>query len=1420
MPTQTTDLELRIKTALEGIEGLTGFGRDLTATGEAADGLTQSADKLDSALNELAGISQQIQAHKDLEARLAASSAALDKAAERQRALSADVVSSFDATAKQIKEQERADAAVDKASAALEKQRDRVRELAERMDAAEQPTARLSKSYDTARTRLDALTQKLTEAKARQEAANKAVAEGGEPSARLAREHEKATEAVESLTKQVALEKNLLEQNAKALQANGIATNDLDGAQKKIAQTFGEVNAKAREFAEAQAKLKFIPKAQLEAEAKGLRDAYETLRSSGKLSAEDLRQASQKLDAELKNLSGSTQNWQQSLSGAKIEIGKAVAAFAPIAVSVKQAADFETALAGVRKVTGGTDEQMAGLAARLREMTRELPIGASGLADIAAAGGQLGIPIQNLDTFVALAAKIGTAFDISADEAGKAVATLANVFDLPLEGVNRLAGSINELSNSTAATAPQILDFAARVGGTARQFGLSAESVSALGASLIEMGRTPEVAATAVAALLTRLQAANVMAPKAQRALQGIGLSAVDLAQQIQENPQKALETFLGTLEGLNAQARTEAIAQILGLQHADKIASLVGNIEGYRKNLKLANDEQRASASLNKEFAAQMDTTAQQFKLLKNSISETLQTIGEQFLPVVRAGISAGKSFAEAIADVVKAAPGLSTVAVTLASVAVGWKGLAAAGTAAGIMFKGLVPSILSSTTALGAMGTTAKTAGGQVAAGAGVATTAINALRAALNRIPLIFAMTIALEGAGRVIAGINGVRDAYAQLERAEQDLQEELQKGIDDANKRIAQYSGQAQGVGAAIEGVSQGIESLTDAQKIHYQGALKAGEENLKALIARTLAEQQLNRQSEQSLESLEQQLGKVRAAREELQASIDAGKPITADQVIDVGVLAAVDDLRDRLGQASSKELSELRIQAKEAFAVLDERIQTVRDRYPELSAAAREAIIAMDPDAAGLIDAYKKLGGAIQDVTNEQLKRLGVDASEVLTGIDSKAQELLDSFRDLAQNPEIRPELLTAAFGNLLKKLDSPQELTALQTILRDTGAVGDAAFAQIAARADSLLGNAAKSTAGGAQSIASGLQALGGTVQQLSPIFTQMGEDGTRAFSDTGVAAEKLGASARASLSTINGMSPVLSAAGDGYRLYASEILRAAAAEGDAAFKRERNRLLDQAGNQLQVDILGELRQAYEKSGAAGLDFGEKASTGAMQAAQGVKESSAKIDASVKAVDSGLQAASKSTVQYGDALSQTAEQAGAAQKTSAEFVAVAEDGTRVFGDSAMQVQALAGGTEAVADATAVAAASARQLTDELGGNTVDAYRSANAAGRIFADAQTQQLAGIRAQLDSTAGAYEAMSTRAIEAASSTIQTTRTLVAELSGLSGIMEGIVNGYGRMAAAAEASADRQAAAMHRVTAAAREALAAINAVKAA
>lgn len=373
---------------------------------------------------------------------------------------------------------------------------------------------------------------------------------------------------------------------------------------------------------------------------------------------------------------------KDSASAVRAELVALAASGAGIGAVVKQATDFESAMADVRKVVTASDDEFSGLTGSIKEMATQLPISADGLAQIAAEGAKLGVPIDKLREFTELAAKMAVAFDMTAEEAGQAMAKLSNIFGIPIQQVERLGDAINTLGNNTAATEGQIVDALVRIGGTSKQFGLAAEEAAALADAMIAIGKPPEVAATAINAMLSRLQTANVQSAQFQDGLGRLGISAEDLAVSIREKPQQALLEFLSTLEELDNQSRAEALTNLFGQEHQDEVSALVGSLDQYRKALGMVADDTRTAGAMQSEFEARSSTTANQLERLKGSVEVLAINLGSVLLPAVNqvagglTGIANGvASFAEAHPQITVLAEVIGTALLTVGALSKGFK-------------------------------------------------------------------------------------------------------------------------------------------------------------------------------------------------------------------------------------------------------------------------------------------------------------------------------------------------------------------------------------------------------------------------------------------------------------------------------------------------------------------------------------------------------------------------------------------------------------------------------------------------------------------------------------------------------------------------------------------------------------------------
>lgn len=359
----------------------------------------------------------------------------------------------------------------------------------------------------------------------------------------------------------------------------------------------------------------------------------------------------------------------------KDEFWGAAGAVAGVAFPVKLAVKFESAMADVKKVVDfDTPKQFKEMEQDILRLTRTIPMAGAELAKITASGGQLGVARKDLPKFTETIAKMSVAFDMAADQAGDSMAKLANVYQIPIDQIGKLGDAVNHLSNSSPAKAGDIINTLGRVGGVAKQFGLTEIQTTSLSNAFISLGKTPEIAGTAINGMLTKLMTADKQGAKFQKALKNMGMESKDLKKAIKENGEQALMDFLKQVGKLPKENQMGALVDLFGLEYADDVAVLVGGLETYKKSInelkKTSKDGKPAFiGSMDKEFAARSATTANNWQIFKNSLTEIGITAGSVLLPALNQLMTTIRPIINSFADWASKNPEVVSALVHLAA-------------------------------------------------------------------------------------------------------------------------------------------------------------------------------------------------------------------------------------------------------------------------------------------------------------------------------------------------------------------------------------------------------------------------------------------------------------------------------------------------------------------------------------------------------------------------------------------------------------------------------------------------------------------------------------------------------------------------------------------------------------------------------
>lgn len=321
----------------------------------------------------------------------------------------------------------------------------------------------------------------------------------------------------------------------------------------------------------------------------------------------------------------------------KSGILETVALGATVVAPVKAAMDFESTMADIRKVVDFPEpDGLKNMGQTILDMSRRLPMTANDIGKIIAAGGQSGIATKELTAFAESAIKMGVAFDITADEAGQAMAEMRAAFRMTQPQVNALADKINYLGNNTAASAKDIMEIVQRIGPLGEVAGAASGSIAAMGATLRGMGVQNEIAATGIKNLLLNLSAGKA-ATKAQVAVfKQLGYSASEVSKSMQLNADETIRVILSKIAKLPKHAQAAALTQLFGKEVVGSIAPLLTNLDQLQTNLKLVGDATKYAGSMEKEYQARAATTANSLVIFRNQVNALGITVGSVLLPAV----------------------------------------------------------------------------------------------------------------------------------------------------------------------------------------------------------------------------------------------------------------------------------------------------------------------------------------------------------------------------------------------------------------------------------------------------------------------------------------------------------------------------------------------------------------------------------------------------------------------------------------------------------------------------------------------------------------------------------------------------------------------------------------------------------------
>lgn len=346
--------------------------------------------------------------------------------------------------------------------------------------------------------------------------------------------------------------------------------------------------------------------------------------------------------------------------------------------------DFESAITGVAKTTDLTDEELAAMSDSIKALSTEIPATTEEIAAVAEAAGQLGIQKDALLDFTEIMTMLGTATNMTADEAATALARFANITGMATGNYGRLGSVIVDLGNNFATTESEIVAMGTRLASAGKLAGLTEPEIMALAAAMSSVGIEAEAGGTAMTQTLNAIEKAvakggDDLAEFARIA----GMSSEEFSSAWKNDAMSALTSFIGGLGKLDEQGESTVLVLedlgLTGIRQSNMLKALGLAADQMTGAVNTANTAWQQNTALTNEANKRYATAQSRLTMMQNAYNNLKVAIGDAYTPALSEAYGVGTKVLNEITKFVQANPGV-VAAITGLSTALGAAAVAAA--------------------------------------------------------------------------------------------------------------------------------------------------------------------------------------------------------------------------------------------------------------------------------------------------------------------------------------------------------------------------------------------------------------------------------------------------------------------------------------------------------------------------------------------------------------------------------------------------------------------------------------------------------------------------------------------------------------------------------------------------------------------
>ena len=761
-------------------------------------------------------------------------------------------------------------------------------------------------------------------------------------------------------------------------------------------------------------------------------------------SADQAADGFEELDEETENVAESIGKAQRGLN----DFIRTIAGAAGFSLAVNSAREFSVEVAEISTLVDtaviSSDELRDSIKDLQDEFGAPRTQAAQGLYQAISSGAEAGAEANELLN-VAIRTAIGGVTDI--ESAVDGLTTVINAFNLGFDEAETVADQLFTTVRIGRTTIGELSQFLFQAAPLASALGVSFEELQAALVGL-SLGGVPT--RTAFTQINTALSALIRPSEQLQEVFQEAGFESSELA----------LRTvgLQGSLDIL-AEATNGSVLQLQELLgSADATRAVLGLTGNNAENFSEALTEiENSAGALDEAFEKVNDTLGSQFQQTLGALSSLLESLGTAFGPAIEAVLEIIEDLAEALTDVIEAAPAVSAaiagIVASLTAVAglgIAIRGLSTAFVALGVSAAGATTSVTGLNIALGILTGTTRAFVAFLNSAAAVPLAALLAGAAASSA-----ALSVALDDVNEELAEIaentrraSNISDQFRELKEDFEELgiaSEEFNRNltvlqasaivgnipVEETLNQLRTFRDRVLQTEQQIERERANLRQLRLRQEQQLQEQLQIEvrrtlQDQLQAEQDRVRQTQESQRRIEQAIRESQQRILDIQRQRVDFQRSAEdqlreiGRRDLEGEQLqanLEAEAAERVLEARDQLARTADEEAQKEAQRNAEAIRGLADRV----DNQRKAEALVRAAIELNEEAAENLLNLEDERAEKSREAQQAARQLLAVQRAEV-----EKTQLALEELgQDVEVNVDVRIDEAERAIDRLIAKLD-----------------------------------------------------------------------------------------------------------------------------------------------------------------------------------------------------------------------------------------------------------------------------------------------------------------------------------------------------------------------------------------------------------